>query len=292
MEELDQSTALEPGEVWDREGWEGAKETEEAPPKKEPEIEEETPGLTVSADSNEVEEGEVVNLTIVIPDGFSSPFTINTISEGGLGASIVIPSRTESRIFTTQFVASKPGIFKPTIEVMDADGKTVSGSATIAVGGIVIARGRLLPPPHFLEEWKRTQEQEGAFVYWTREDDNHLQLTFDPTGGPVNGSFKWQKSMKFEFQPEEPNSRALTTVCLHLVDLTGSYSGGETGGFQGAVEGSFSHTYNGHESTGSLSGTWSAEMGANGHISGTIHYNVNFPAEDFEDWLDFEAAPD
>ena len=101
--------------------------------------------------------------------------------------------------------------------------------------------------------------------------------------------------MKSEFQPEVPSSRALTIVCLYLVDLTGIYSGGETGGFQGTVGGSYSRICNGQESTGSLRGTWSAEMGANEQISGTIHYNVNFPAgafEAFEDWLDFEAAPE
>jgi hypothetical protein len=57
----------------------------------------------------------------------------------------------------------------------------------------------------------------------------------------------------------------------------------------------FSYAYNGYESAGSLSRTWSAEMGANGQISGTIHYNVNFHAGDaevFEDWLDFQAAPE
>jgi hypothetical protein len=155
------------------------------------------------------------------------------------------------------------------------------------------AIGRVLPRPDYLEINKEMQEEAGAIVNWINEEGNNLELKFNRTGGSVSGSFWWRHSMNFQWPQAGPDYPAQTLTSINIVDLTGTYSGGETGSFEGKVTGTVSGTINGKPTEScpsSLDGTWSADMDANGHISGTIHYYVTYPGGSYEDWLDFEAT--
>lgn len=93
------------------------------------------PGLTVKADSTKITTGDANTLIVTIPEGFSPPFTVKIMSEGGSGGGIALPSKVDSRIFTGEFISSNPGTFVPRIQIIDANGKVISGSTTICVEG-------------------------------------------------------------------------------------------------------------------------------------------------------------
>jgi hypothetical protein len=157
------------------------------------------------------------------------------------------------------------------------------------------ARGRIVPLPDYLENWGQTQETAapGVIIDWVKEDDNHVELKFDPSGGSVTGSFWWRYSMSFRYQDAEPESPSTTTFMLNVGDLTGTYSGGETGHFEGVVTGTITGFFNGYageDTIGVFEGTWTAEMDADGHIVGQMHYTLTYPDNTYEDWLDFEAT--
>jgi hypothetical protein len=158
-----------------------------------------------------------------------------------------------------------------------------------------IARGRMVRPPDHLEDWKQTQESAapGAVVNWVREDENHLELKFDPAGGTVTGSFWFQQSMDFGYQDADPDHPTTTITMTQIGDLTGTYSGGETGSFEGDVTGTRTNAFNGvitDETNCTIEGTWMAEMDADGHITGYLHYTVTCSDATYEDWFDFEAT--
>ena len=157
------------------------------------------------------------------------------------------------------------------------------------------ARGRIVPLPDYLENWKQTQETAapGAIVNWVREDDNHLELKFNKAGGSVSGSYWWRHSMNFRNQYAETGSPATTITMVKIGDLSGTYSGGETGSFEGEVTGSIFGLFNGNaaeDTVGVIDGTWTAEMDADGHITGLMHFTLTYIDEIYEDWLDFEAT--
>lgn len=157
------------------------------------------------------------------------------------------------------------------------------------------ALGRIVPLPDYLEDWAQTQETAGPYitVNWVKEDDNHLELKFDPAGGSVTGSFWWRYSMNFGHQYSETGSPTTTIIMMNIGDLTGTYSGGETGSFEGDVTGTIVGIFNGYaddETIGVLEGTWTAEMDADGHITGLMHYMLTYPDNIYEDWFDFEAT--
>lgn len=135
--------------------------------------------------------------------------------------------------------------------------------------GEVIAGGKLLPRPGFLESIK------------VKEYENYLELKFNLAGGEVTGSFRWRYG-RYGF---------FTFAELHTGNLTGTYSGGETGRFQGKLVGTITNTVNGEirweDYSGPISGSWVAEMDADGHISG--HFEYLNPAGEHKR-LDFEAT--
>jgi hypothetical protein len=157
-----------------------------------------------------------------------------------------------------------------------------------------IARGRMVRPSDYLEDWKQKQESSAdTIVNWVKEDDNHVELKFDPTGGTVTGSFWFRHSMNFSWQNADPDHPTTTIIMLQIGDLTGTYSRGETGSFEGDVTGTRTGAFNGHVSEVAnciIDGTWTAEMDADGHITGLLHYTVICGENTYEDWFDFEAT--
>ena len=97
------------------------------------EEEREAEDLIIEADSTKIITGDTITLTITIPEGFNPPFKIKTISEREAGGDISTPLEVDSRTFTGEFIASNPGIFTPEIQIIDADGKVISGSTVISV---------------------------------------------------------------------------------------------------------------------------------------------------------------
>ncbi len=157
------------------------------------------------------------------------------------------------------------------------------------------ARGRIVPLASYLEDWKQTQESAapGAVVNWVIENDNHLEMKFNKSGGTVTGSYWWRHSMNFRNQYAETGSPTTTITMVKIGDLTGTYSGGETGSFEGDVTGTITGLFNGHaaeDTVGVINGTWTAEMDADGHITGLMHFTLTYIDEIYEDWLDFEAT--
>lgn len=158
-----------------------------------------------------------------------------------------------------------------------------------------IAQGRVVRPAEYLEDWKQTQESAapGVVVNWVKEDENHLELKFDSDGGTVTGSYWWRHSMDFMYPYAEAGWPTTTIIMTQIGDLTGTYSGGETGHFEGYVTGTRTGAFNGvitEKANGIIEGTWTAEMDAAGHITGVMHYMVICTEETYEDWLDFEAT--
>jgi hypothetical protein len=158
-----------------------------------------------------------------------------------------------------------------------------------------VARGRIVRLPDYLEDWKQTQESDapGVVVNWVKEDENHLELKFDRDGGSVTGSFWFRYSMNFRHQYAEASSPTTTIIMTHIGDLTGTYSGGDSGTFEGDVTGSITGAFNGvvdEVTNGVIDGTWTAEIDAEGHITGLMHYTLTYSNVTYEDWLDFEAT--
>jgi len=144
------------------------------------------------------------------------------------------------------------------------------GKAPRPVGG-VIARGKLLPRPGFLESIRGGLED--CIIYWVKEHENNLELSFDRAGGKVTGSFRWRYGHKEQYSGSP--SLIITFDELHIGDLTGTYSGRETGIFQGKFTGTIANTVNGEikgDYSGPISGSWEAQMDAKGYISGYFKY--------------------
>jgi len=156
------------------------------------------------------------------------------------------------------------------------------------------AHGRIVLRADYLELNRQKQEEAGGIVNWVREDDNHLELKFNLSGGSVSGSYWRRQSMNFHWPQADPDGPKTTIVGLNIGDMTGTYSGGETGSFEGTVTGSITGIFDGlvsEASDGTTDGTWWGEMDAGGRITGTIHYNLIYADSEtvYEDWLDFEA---
>ena len=154
------------------------------------------------------------------------------------------------------------------------------------------ARGRIVFRPNYYEEWAQGQESAGPgfTVNWVKEYDNHLELKFDPAGGTVTGSFWWRYAMNFQNLYAETSSLTTTTIMLNFGDLTGTYSGGETGSFEGDVTGHIDGIFNGYVNIGTIEGTWTAEIDADGHITGSMHYILTYGENSCDDWFSFEAT--
>jgi len=90
---------------------------------------------TVAPQSTKIKTGETNNLNIDIPEGFTGPFDVEYIDVGGSGAGVVLPSETDSRNFTGEFISSNPGTFVVEIKITDADGKVYTTKTTISVEG-------------------------------------------------------------------------------------------------------------------------------------------------------------
>ena len=148
------------------------------------------------------------------------------------------------------------------------------------------ARGKLLTD-RYLEGWKKALVGQGCVVNWIREGENHLSLSFDLAGGEVTGSYTWQ----YSFQYGIPDGPTYIVTKRQTVNLTGTYSGGKTGTFQGELAGSGTDTIRGGKNiditvTCKTSGTWSADMTSSGQISGLLKYTLRYPeavqTEEFE----------
>lgn len=122
----------------------------------------------------------------------------------------------------------------------------------------VTARGKLLTDLVY-EDWKEHTESTGGVLQWIREAENHIELSFDLAGGRVTGSYTWRASVFFTF----PDGRTFEYIPNSVGELTGTYSGGEKGNFEGTLT---AYT----PGVGTYDGTWSAEMDSSGQISGHV----------------------
>ena len=152
------------------------------------------------------------------------------------------------------------------------------------------ARGKLLTD-RYLEGWKKALVGQGCVVNWIREGENHLSLSFDLAGGEVTGSYTWQ----YSFQYGIPDGPTYIVTKRQTVNLTGTYSGGKTGTFQGELAGSGTDTIRGGKNiditvTCKTSGTWSADMTSSGQISGLLKYTLRYPEAVQTEELEFTAS--
>jgi len=118
--------------------------------------------------------------------------------------------------------------------------------------GEIEAKGRIIAPAGF---WQMSK---------SREYENNLQLKFNSSGGQVTGSFNWSYGHRLE-------GAAFKEV--HRGSLTGKYTKG--GGLQGQLTGSITNTVAGrvnNEYSGSMIGSWTAQINEEGKISGQLKY--------------------
>lgn len=146
-----------------------------------------------------------------------------------------------------------------------------------ATPGMVTVEGQLISTEAW-ENWKRSLESHSAVINWTKEE-NHLELTFDRAGDQVTGSLTWQAQANYTYTDPDrfcgvSGSQTETYTILITGNLTGTYSGEGMHALQGMVTGSVADTANGiFIRSGSFDGTWSADIDANGQISGQVCYS-------------------